>query len=83
MDKIHVYIDKKPKNLVQTIDSLTQQSLDIGLTTGRNSIEEADALSMLKPSRYPNEFADYKGGINSFGASIDNDFGSAFINPSN
>ena len=46
-------------------------------------MEEADALSMFKPSRYPNETADDKGGINSFGASIDHDFGSAFIPPSN
>ena len=46
-------------------------------------MEEADALSMFKPSRYPNETADDKGGINSFGASIDNDFGSAFISASN
>ena len=36
---------------------------------------------MLKASRYPN--ADEVKAINSFGASIDNDFGSTFITPSN
>ena len=78
MDQIQVFIENKPKNLGQNIDNFTMPSLDIGITSDRNSHEEADALSMLKASRYP---ADDVKAINSFGASIDNDFGS--ITPSN
>ena len=76
-----MFIENKPKNLGQNIDNFIQPSLDIGITSDRNSYEEADALSMLKASRYPN--ADEVKAINSFGASIDNDFGSTFITPSN
>ena len=73
-----MFIENKPKHLGQNIDSFIQPSLDIGITSDRNSNEEVDAFSMLKASRYP---ADDVKAINSFGASIDNDFGS--ITPSN
>ena len=75
-----MFIENKPKYLGQNIDSFIQPSLDIGITSDRNSNEEADAFSMLKASRYP---ADDVKAINSFGASIDNDFGSTFITPNN